>query len=255
MLEQWIGSFLGIWPRYASGLGAVLGAPIAETEVRAHSGLFADAVTFWAISTFFHLVTRYIAWSHSAPGTLWFVAQFVTWAVSLVGVALAFTAAGRLAGGRAGTGQVLSATAYLWAAVIPVQAVLMLVGFGLMEVIDPRVYAMGVASATGCLQLADPWAAIDWLTESARTRPVAYVAGYGLLAVIFLAIAIIDLVYGIAYLRVLRRLQGLGRGRFAVMVAAGVVLSLLALSLAEFFGWVLWKAQAECGAVSGMPPR
>lgn len=255
MIETIVNRSIAVLPRYGATLWKLLAHPVAEVAPRSRAGDHVwDAVLFWSVSMAFFLLTRYIAFSPGADSMLYFTARGLSSILQLLLVSMAFFLVWKLFGSRFRAGSFIIATACIHGIILPLEAVLSLVSFGVARIIDFDLYRVMVNSVNGCGQIVSP----DTLGNASRTGldgpdgPKLNLIGlYILLTLPLIGVLI---AYGIAYFRVLAQLaegrKPFGRARVLLMLVLGCLTAGLALSYTVVFDWTLFNDAAMC-----LPPQ
>ncbi len=238
----------GLLPRYPGLVWAILAAPVEEVAARVRQGgLAPDATAFWAISATLASIVSYIAYARSADEAVYFAAFLLNEGAVLACLSLAAFWSARIVGGRLRIGQSLTATAYVWGAVLPVHALLVLVLFAIVETASLPLQAIMVDARSGCGEIAsvlDIWAQVEAAYDAAPRRAMLAAGAYVALSLPLFAVYA---VYGVAFLRAMRRAAGLSLARFCAFVVLFAVLGVGAVALGEAFGLVLLGGAGACG--------
>ena len=210
-------------PRYFMSVGTILAHPVEEVWGRArHPELFRDALVFWLIGQVIDNVVRYLAHFGAVDETRYLLTNLISSAASLVIVAGAFHVAWRLVGARTPFAAMITGIAYLWGALAPLSAISVVLATGFLRIYSPEGYEFYRQAMLGCAGFGELLSDPEPLGPGAA--PMAALS-FALVVSIEMTVAS---VYFLAFLRVVRRLGGVGAGRFV----PGIVLSVLALAAA-----------------------
>ncbi|MEO0428398.1 MAG: hypothetical protein AAF160_13270 [Pseudomonadota bacterium] len=237
----------GLLPRYGQAVWSILRRPVSETAARAaEPSLTVDALAFWCISVFIEFVARLMFFALPADQTLYVISRGLVELVVLLGMALSFAGAAWLFRRPVPVYAVMAAICLLWAAALPVMTVLNGAIYATMIVISPELFheiGQFLFSCTSAESLVREIAALQTALIGRSAGVIALgIAQLAIGAALFLICA----VYTISFFRVLGQLGGAGGLRLLGIVAVGVVLGVLTLSLSASFGWMLGRGTGAC---------
>lgn len=231
-------------PRYFGQLCDVLARPVAEVHrrARAEDGLD-QAVIFWSISLIFYLTTRYVAYYSDVDEVRYFVGNLIASCVTLVVVSLAIWWVWHLFGAGASLASHVAATAYVWGALMPIQAVLHAIAIGTTRLMSDEVYAWLRETTAGCFGERTP----DFGAMAARAfETETGLPAFGVYSGIVLVSTTIDLVYCVAYLRVLRSFRPISGARFVLVSVLSCFAALVSGLVGTSFYLVLAEGVMGC---------
>lgn len=241
-----------VLPRYGATLWALLAQPVAQITPRSRNGTQVwDAMLFWAVSLALFLLTRYIAFGSITDPGLFFVSSAITGLLQLVLVSLSFFWVWRIFGAPYPLGSFLIATACIHGVVLPLEAVLNLVLFGIMRLLDADIYRLAVNSMSGCGQVTS----MDAIAQAMEARMQAADPAQTLRLILLYMVVSLPLFgvligYGVAYVRVLARLTAEparpGTARLLLMLVLGTALAGTGLLFSALFDWTLFQDPELC---------
>lgn len=259
MLEDIIRRTFAVLPRYGSTFWTLLAHPVTQVTPRSRAGTAVwDAVLFWAVSVTIFLLTRYIAFSSAADPTLFFVARGISSILQLLLVSLAFFWVWRLFGTKYPLGSFIIATACIHGVVLPIEAVLQLGAFAIMRIIGEDLFRLSADSISGCGQVTT-WAALQaTFTAQIQSAPQTALRSFLLYVATTLPLFGVLIGYGIAYCRILMRLDERdprsGLPRLFLMLFLGGILAVIGLSFTAMIDWILFNNSALCLTAPSIPP-
>ena len=220
-LAQKLAKFL---PQYGATLWGVLSAPIQWTVVRSpRSDEAWPAMMFWAASFALYTLSRFLMFERLPDPSAYVAAIFLSNGLHLVLTALGFFAVWHIFRRPLAISTMLTATAYCWGAVIPIQTVAVVLMFGIMRVLDEALFTTLGNLLNGCRDFGAVQNAPQLLFSALDSAGTPGLWAIGLYAGLFLGLTAALLVYAVAFLRGLGQLSGARGGLFFVMCCLGIV--------------------------------
>lgn len=243
MIETLAQHVLGALQIYGKTLWSIWRAPVTWTAEKARrSDSTWPALQFWAVSLAIYILTRHLMFGQKVEAWKFAVSLLFSNGLSLILIALSFFLAWRLFRAELQMSSILSATAYCWGAYLPVQIVSGVVIMGAIRTTDPATYALTVNFLLGC---GDLIAALDNVDAFRNAVSQAWV-GFLTASVLLLIDTLIGIVFLVAYIRVMARLNPIGVPRLLGVVVLAALLSILGISLATAFGTMLIGDGSGC---------
>lgn len=247
MIETIAQRLAGFLPQYGTTLWAVLSAPVVWISSHAlREGEAWRAVTFWAASFALYTLTRFLMFNRLAEPFAYVAAVFLSNGLHLVLTALGFTLVWRLFRHPLPLGSVLSALAYCWGAVVPIQTVLVILMFGIMRVLDEGLYVVLANTLNGCRDLLAAQGLRETLFASVDQAGALGLWGLGLYALLFLVLTLCAATYAIAFLRGLQAMAQVRLVPLLLMSALGALLWVLAGAVGSGVYLMLLGDEAAC---------